>query len=221
MPMISSPLPTMRLNTSLVWLKASCWAKTLTAFLTPEAQELVRRKTSERGAGQKKMPMSWRSSAATARGVRYGSLPHPATMLWAPSSVPRASFVTLPTPKRAEDEIRSLARFVSEKPGRRDARGRRWHPEVCQPQAFIQLPEWRLEIGQKAPEVVWQVVQLCLESGSRLALDLIHGEQLFSFLAVAVVECRLCQLVWTRCDQATACGKGAGRERGKVPTADR
>lgn len=161
--------------------------RTLHDFLSLEGQEQVRFKTTQRAQGYSD---AYELEIIRADGERRALLVTAAPRFDANGEFrgTMGIFRDITDRKRSEEEIRSLARFVSENP---DAVLRVAQDGILiyvNEQGLSQLPEWHLQVGERVPPVVQDVVRKCLESGSREALDIVYGEQIFSFLAVSVVE---------------------------------
>ncbi|MHB1357288.1 MAG: PAS domain S-box protein [Anaerolineae bacterium] len=98
------------------------------------------------------------------------------------------SFLDITERKQAEEQISSLARFPLENPDAVLRISLDYTVMYANPQALLQLPEWNLKVGERVPPFLEEVVRECMASTSRLALDLVHGRQVFSFLVVPVLE---------------------------------
>jgi PAS domain S-box-containing protein len=83
--------------------------------------------------------------------------------------------------KRAEEEIKVLAKFPSENPDpimRISAGGTLLYINES---GSGQLSEWNLQVGKIAPPILRDAVSRALNDGSRKMLDLEHGESAYSF----------------------------------------
>ena len=160
---------------------------TLIDFLSPEGQEQVRFKTAQRAQGY--------TDASELEIIRADGERRALLVTAAPrydaDGIFRGTmgiFRDNTERKRAEDEIRSLARFVSENPDAVMRIAKDGTLLYVNPQGLSQLPEWHLQVGERVPSIVQAVVRECLEDGSTRALDLEHGKQIFSFLTVSVAD---------------------------------
>ncbi len=82
--------------------------------------------------------------------------------------------------KKAEEKIKDLARFPSENPDpvlRVDRDGRLLYAN----EASKKLLTWKLEIGAKAPEILYEVTTEVLSSGIKKIIESEHNHRLFSF----------------------------------------
>jgi PAS domain S-box-containing protein len=89
--------------------------------------------------------------------------------------------------KRAEEEIRILARFPSENPDpvlRVDRSGLLlFANEVC-----FKLLTWKLQIGKKIPSVLRKITEEALKEGIEEKIEMKHNQRSFSFIVVPVME---------------------------------
>jgi two-component system cell cycle sensor histidine kinase/response regulator CckA len=83
--------------------------------------------------------------------------------------------------KRAEEEIKVLAKFPSESPDpiMRISAGGTLH--YINESGSGQLSEWNLQVGKIAPPLLRDAVSQALNDGSRKMLDLEYGESAYSF----------------------------------------
>ncbi|MHB1355208.1 MAG: PAS domain S-box protein, partial [Anaerolineae bacterium] len=159
----------------------------LSTFLSPENQELVRQKTLQRAQG--------RSDTYELEIIHSGNEHHFVQVTASPRydasnrfSGSTGIFRDITESKRAEEEIRSLARFVSENPDAVLRVAQNGILVYVNPQGLAQLPDWHLRVGDVVPSSVQRVVSESMSGTDGLALDLEHGSQIFSFLVVPVVE---------------------------------
>jgi PAS domain-containing protein len=105
-----------------------------------------------------------------------------------PSGIVLSIYSNITKRKKAEDEIKSLAKFTTEDPSpvlRIDRDGKLLFVNQA---GLRRLTSWHLQIGQLAPPVLRDLVNKALENGLEQQSDLEHNEQVYSFYVAPIIE---------------------------------
>jgi PAS domain S-box-containing protein len=89
--------------------------------------------------------------------------------------------------KRAEEEIQFLARFPSENPNPILRIARDGTLLYINEAGLSLLADWHLQVGKEVPPMLREAVFQSMDNGSTQALDLEHGERVYSFYVAPIV----------------------------------
>jgi len=105
-----------------------------------------------------------------------------------PSGLVVSIYSNITKRKKAEDEIKSLAKFTTEDPSpvlRIDREGKLLFVNQA---GLRRLTNWHLQIGQLVPPMLRDLVIRALENGLEQQCDLEHGDHIYSFYVAPIIE---------------------------------
>lgn len=105
-----------------------------------------------------------------------------------PSGLVVSIYSNITKRKKAEDEIKSLAKFTTEDPSpvlRIDKDGKLLFVNQA---GLRRLTSWHLQIGQLVPPVLGDLVIKALENGLEQQCDLEHDDHVYSFYVAPIIE---------------------------------